>query len=35
MGGATPMAYVETPLDVRLTNTRITYPDSRARVTEE
>ena len=35
MGGAIPMAYVETPLDVRLTNTRITYPDTRARVTEE
>ncbi len=30
MGGAIPMAYVETPLDVRLTNTRITYPNSRA-----
>jgi len=35
MGGATPMVYSEVPLDVRLATTRITYPDSRARVNEE
>jgi len=35
MGGATPMGYNEIPLDVRLATTRITYPDSRARVNEE
>lgn len=35
MGGATPMTYVETALDVRLANTRITYPDTRSRVNEE
>jgi D-alanyl-D-alanine carboxypeptidase/D-alanyl-D-alanine-endopeptidase (penicillin-binding protein 4) len=34
LGGATPMAYMEIPLDVRLSNTRITYPDTRARVNE-
>lgn len=35
MGGATPMGYVETGLDVRMANTRITYPDTRPRVNEE
>lgn len=35
MGGATPINYNEVPLDVRLATTRITYPDSRARVTDE
>lgn len=34
LGGAAPMAYMEIPLDVRLSNTRITYPDTRARVNE-
>jgi len=34
MGGATPMAYNQVPLDVRLANTRITYPDSRVRINE-
>ncbi len=34
MGGATPMGYNEIPLDVRLATTRITYPDTRARVNE-
>lgn len=31
-GGAAPMAYTPVSLDVRLTNTRITYPDMRARI---
>jgi D-alanyl-D-alanine carboxypeptidase/D-alanyl-D-alanine-endopeptidase (penicillin-binding protein 4) len=35
MGGASPMGYNEIPLDVRLATTRITYPDTRARVNEE
>jgi len=35
MGGATPMGYNEVALDVRLANTRITYPDTRARNNEE
>ncbi len=35
LGGAVPMAYNEIPLDVRLANTRITYPDTRARINEE
>jgi D-alanyl-D-alanine carboxypeptidase/D-alanyl-D-alanine-endopeptidase (penicillin-binding protein 4) len=35
MGGATPMGYNEISLDVRLATTRITYPDTRARVNEE
>jgi len=35
MGGATQMAYNQVPLDVRLANTRITYPDTRARINEE
>ena len=35
MGGATPMVYNEIALDVRLAATRITYPDTRARVNEE
>jgi D-alanyl-D-alanine carboxypeptidase/D-alanyl-D-alanine-endopeptidase (penicillin-binding protein 4) len=35
MGGATPMTYNQVPLDVRLANTRFTYPDTRARVNEE
>jgi D-alanyl-D-alanine carboxypeptidase/D-alanyl-D-alanine-endopeptidase (penicillin-binding protein 4) len=35
MGGATPMAYSQVPLDVRLANTRISYPDTRARLNEE
>ncbi len=35
MGGATPMAYNQIPLDVRLANTRISYPDTRARINEE
>ncbi len=35
MGGAVPMVYNEIPLDARLATTRITYPDSRARVNEE
>jgi hypothetical protein len=34
MGGATPMGYNEISLDVRLATTRITYPDTRARVNE-
>lgn len=34
MGGATPMGYNEVALDVRLANTRITYPDTRSRVNE-
>lgn len=34
LGGAAPMAYVEVPLDVRLANTRITYPNARARVNQ-
>jgi len=34
LGGAAPMAYMYTPLDVRLANTRITYPDTRPRVNE-
>ena len=34
MGGASPMPYVEIPLDVRMANTRITYPDTRARINE-
>jgi D-alanyl-D-alanine carboxypeptidase/D-alanyl-D-alanine-endopeptidase (penicillin-binding protein 4) len=34
MGGATPMAYNQIPLDVRLANTRISYPDTRARLNE-
>ena len=35
MGGAVPMAYNQIPLDVRLASTRITYPDTRARINEE
>ncbi|MGI8786921.1 MAG: D-alanyl-D-alanine carboxypeptidase/D-alanyl-D-alanine-endopeptidase [Pyrinomonadaceae bacterium] len=35
LGGAIPMAYNEIPLDVRLANTRIRYPDTRARVNQE
>jgi serine-type D-Ala-D-Ala carboxypeptidase/endopeptidase (penicillin-binding protein 4) len=35
MGGASPMIYNEIPLDVRLATTRISYPDTRARVNEE
>jgi len=35
MGGATPMAYNQIPLDVRLANTRFTYPDTRARINKE
>ena len=35
LGGATPLGYNIVPLDVRLANTRITYPDSRARINEE
>jgi D-alanyl-D-alanine carboxypeptidase/D-alanyl-D-alanine-endopeptidase (penicillin-binding protein 4) len=31
-GGAVPMVYNPIALDVRLANTRITYPDSRARI---
>jgi D-alanyl-D-alanine carboxypeptidase/D-alanyl-D-alanine-endopeptidase (penicillin-binding protein 4) len=31
-GGAAPMAYNPVSLDVRLANTRITYPDMRARI---
>ncbi len=31
-GGAAPMIYNPVALDVRLANTRITYPDSRARI---
>lgn len=31
-GGASPMAYNPISLDVRLANTRITYPDMRARI---
>ncbi len=31
-GGAAPMVYNPVALDVRLSNTRITYPDSRARI---
>jgi D-alanyl-D-alanine carboxypeptidase/D-alanyl-D-alanine-endopeptidase (penicillin-binding protein 4) len=31
-GGAAPMAYNPVALDVRLANTRITYPDMRARI---
>jgi D-alanyl-D-alanine carboxypeptidase len=34
LGGAAPMAYMQIPLDVRLANTRITYPDTRARINE-
>ena len=30
MGGAAPMAYTGIPLDVRLANTRITYPSTRS-----
>ena len=35
LGGATSLGYNIVPLDVRLSNTRITYPDTRARVNEE
>ncbi len=36
MGGATPMGYNQVPLDVRLANTRFSYPDTmRARINEE
>jgi len=35
LGGASPLGYNVIPLDVRLSNTRITYPDTRARVNEE
>ncbi len=31
-GGAAPMAYNPVSLDVRLANTRISYPDMRARI---
>ncbi len=31
LGGAAPIIYTEIPLDVRMANTRITYPDTRAR----
>lgn len=34
LGGAVPMVYNQIPLDVRLANTRITYPDTRARINE-
>jgi D-alanyl-D-alanine carboxypeptidase/D-alanyl-D-alanine-endopeptidase (penicillin-binding protein 4) len=35
LGGALPLGYNIVPLDVRLANTRISYPDTRARVNEE
>ena len=35
LGGAVPLGYNVVPLDVRLANTRITYPDTRARINEE
>lgn len=35
LGGATSLGYNVVPLDVRLANTRITYPDTRVRVNEE
>ena len=35
LGGAVPLGYNVVPLDVRLANTRITYPDTRARVNED
>ena len=35
LGGAVPLGYNVVPLDVRLANTRITYPDTRVRVNEE
>ena len=35
LGGAVPLGYNFVPLDVRLANTRITYPDTRARANEE
>ncbi len=34
LGGAVPLGYNVVPLDVRLANTRITYPDTRVRVNE-
>lgn len=34
LGGATPMVYTEIPLDTRLANTRITYPNIRAKTNE-
>lgn len=34
LGGATSLGYNVIPLDVRLANTRITYPDTRPRVNE-
>lgn len=35
LGGAVPLGYNVVPLDVRLANTRFTYPDTRARINEE
>lgn len=35
LGGATSLGYNVVPLDVRLANTRISYPDTRQRVNEE
>ncbi len=35
LGGADSLGYNVVPLDVRLSNTRISYPDSRVRVNEE
>ncbi len=35
LGGAVPLGYNIVPLDVRLANTRITYPDTRPRINEE
>ena len=35
LGGATPLGYNVVPLDVRLSHTRISYPDTRVRVNEE
>ena len=34
LGGAVPIAYKAVSLDVRMANTRITYPDTRQRVSE-
>ena len=34
LGGAVPMAYGGVPLDERLARTRITYPDTRARINQ-
>lgn len=35
LGGALPIAYNAVPLDVRLANTRVSYPDTRQRRNEE